>query len=123
MATRIHSKLVKNLTDEEYKQCYSLNMREAGEMRYSLSGLRKGGGDARVYMLKEDGKKILSWALQFNDSSAYFYTRAAYRRKHLASRIMKKMLRDNKAIRVYPHDEISKEFFSRFGEKNGRIKA
>lgn len=105
---RIQTKLVKNLTDEEYQRCYSLNLRGEGEMRDQLRRLRN-DPQARVYMLREQDQ-LIAWSLVF-DKCAHFYTRRTHRRKGLGTRLVNRIHKDHNWPVVYAHDDASEGFF------------
>jgi len=107
---RIQTKLVKNLTDEEYRACRFLNLRGNGEMHWNLARLRnEKNANARVYMIKEGGK-LIAWSLVFGDC-AHFYTRSTHRRKGYGTRLVKKVNKEHDRPVVYAHDETAQEFF------------
>lgn len=113
---RIQTKLVKNLTTEEYRLCRSLNLRENGDMAYQLYRLRRDKNDkARVYMIKEDGR-LIAWSLVF-DYCAHFYTRRTHRRKGLGTRLVNRVYRDHHGLVVYAHDEVAQGFFGAVKDK------
>lgn len=118
MATRIHAKQVKNLSQTELRQCYGLNLGSSGDMRYMLKDCRVSKDKkTHTFLLKEDGKKILAWAIVFDleiEPSVYFYTRKGYRNQGLASRLMKRVLREYPGVCVYPHDPPSRAFFNKY---------
>jgi GNAT superfamily N-acetyltransferase len=122
MARVVRSKLLKNLTDEEYKRCYYLNFRHNGMMQSSLSWERKNHpSTARAVMVEEDGN-LLGWALIFGANpgrqrEVHFYVRKQYRRKGVGTILMKKVWHHTSPheMRVDPHDSASSGFFNAMG--------
>jgi GNAT superfamily N-acetyltransferase len=118
MRTKTVSKLVRNLTSEEYDKCKSLNFRYNGCMRYDLPMARKNYPDkARVVMIKEaDSGKLIAWCLAFPDSDSdnfltQYYTRVAYRRQGYGARLVRQVSKHVGKPIVMPHDRRSRSFF------------
>lgn len=118
MATRIYTKQARNLDSNELRQCYGLTLRNDGDMMYMLKSCRRSSKQkTHTYLLKEDGKRILAWAIVFDtelEPSAYFYVRKPYRQRGLGKRLIKRILREWPGVVVYPHDEPSEAFFSNY---------
>ena len=129
MKTKVQSKLVVNLTKDEYQQCYRLNFGPGGSMMYDLSYHKNDVpySKARVIRICDDEGKLLAWALlqprEINDLKkgylVYFYTRATHRRRGLGKRLMRQVQKYDPKPEVCPHDSRSGGFFRNYV---GRIK-
>jgi GNAT superfamily N-acetyltransferase len=119
-------KKVDDLTIEEYKACYSLNLRSNGMMRDKLVHCRK-IKQGIAFMIFE-GKVLLAWSLVFHkffkptdEQGAYFYTRVRCRGQGYASLLIKEIESLNNRITVYPWNNSSDRFFSKNNFKKSYI--
>lgn len=111
---------VKCLTQEEYRQCYRLNMGLEGMMRPSLVESRHdpNSKDMTYRILDGDGV-LLAWSLVFmpygilTGWDAHFYVRRTHRRQGLGTRLREAVYRDFPDHHVCPHNLASKRFFNR----------
>ena len=113
----IRSKLVRNLTAEEYKACWRLNMGPRGSMRMNLESAREGYHEgARVVMAMENNV-LMGWALLFVEAGVpvvHTYVRASCRRKGVGTRILKRVQRLSPEAKCCPWNRVAKAFYSRF---------
>jgi hypothetical protein len=119
------TKRVTNLTPEEYKACYSLNLRNGGLMRGALVSCRENWSESgfpwadkptyAAMNFNRDGT-LAGWVLIFPDEydnlAAYFYVRRNQRRKGVGSKLAKHVSKKFGQVRVYPHDKRSNGFFN-----------
>ena len=104
--TKLVVKKAKNLGDDDYRKCMSLNLRIDGKMRYDLPIERK-RDSAHVVLIKQDSK-LLAWALvrPADDGKpgreAQFYVRKNRRGQGLAKRLMRQTLKLESKPLVYP---------------------
>lgn len=109
-------KRVVDLTAEEYRKCYALNLRSKGMMQEVLSKerFRDSGKYAYAFMIF-DGDRLVSWAIRFTERdnfwSVYLYTKTTYRRRGLGSLLLKEARRGLKVVAVHPWDERSASFY------------
>ena len=110
----LEKKIVKNLSREDYNKCYSLNLRDRGQMRYSIDP------DDVVYMIKDEDGKLLSWALvnrHFRTDNtiwadSMYYTRCECRRQGLGKRLANRIKKDFPEVYAHGWNEESIGFFS-----------
>jgi hypothetical protein len=120
MKRRTVTKQVGNVTPEEFKQLYSLNLRNEGAMRFDLVDYRKSDPKTTHVIMIKEGPKVLAWALVFPKSSykknrlVYFYTRQSHRRQGLGTRLLKHSRKLDPVPEVCPHDKRSGAFFKKF---------
>lgn len=122
------TKKVKNLTPEEYKACYSLNLRDGGLMRTELMVSRHLRRDDSYATLRfnRDGT-LAAWALvfpcEYNGSyyDAYFYVRKRLRRHGLGKHLVQHVNKHFGQVRVYPHENVSNKFFNYVYEKKYNV--
>jgi|SRR5687767_1401384 len=115
--TRTYIKHIHKLTDDEYRQCYKLNLGQMGLMRDKLLWEKeKDYSTARVFLLKDlESKNILSWSLVFNHrkgEGAYFFTPPKLRRNGYGRRIAQHVQRYNPNVAVFPCNVINERFFA-----------
>ena len=93
------------LSEDLRKQVYRNNLRDKGLMRYALKE-----DEFPIYVIHEDGS-LVGWAQvtrqlsspsQFRDL-AMFYVKAKYRKKGIAGRLMKRLLKDWRKEDLYMH--------------------
>jgi GNAT superfamily N-acetyltransferase len=121
MRTKTVSKLVRNLTPDEYKKCKNLNFREGGHMMYDLPWAKKKHPDrARVVMIKDESNRLLAWCLAYPGADKYegefitqYYTRVKFRRQGYGDRLIKHIKKHTKYPVVLPHDRASRNFFNK----------
>lgn len=133
---RTRTKAIRNLTPEEYRACYSLNLRDGGLMRGQLQdSYRRGESGVYASMIFNEDGRLDAWALTFPDryyktyrgetlNNAYFYVRKTMRRHGLGSRLIKQVSKKFGPVRVYPHgkkDHPSRGFFDRTQMNNVTI--
>ena len=124
---RISTKLISNLTRDEYEQCYRLNMGDEGMMRYQLVHEREyptlakmKGGEAYVVRALGDDGRLLGWCLLFyidaqaQDRRAYFYVRKTHRRRGIGTKLMQAARRLERAPGCNPWCDAAEGFFARF---------
>lgn len=108
---------LRDLSNEDYRRCDSLNARGNGCMRSDLAHCRRHSPTAIVCMAKE-GNILLGWALVFPGGlpqrSAHFYVRKTHRGQGIGKMLMTEVLDSHKKIRVFPHDRTSAKFFKTF---------
>lgn len=109
-------KRVIDLTPDEYRMCYSLNLRSKGMMQEVLSKerFRDNGKYAHAFMIFH-GDRLVSWAIRFTERdhfwSVYVYTKTTYRRRGLGSLLLKEARRGLRVVAVHPWDERSASFY------------
>lgn len=118
-AAYTRTKKVRNLTPEEYKACYSLNMRCQGLMRRKLKAFMHGDNQAYASLHYNADGVLIGWALTFRDQygnlSTYFYVRKNHRRKGIGKLLMTHVNKKFGQVRVYPWGESanpSRQFFN-----------
>ncbi|UMO76339.1 acetyltransferase [Streptomyces phage Tomas] len=120
MRTKTVTKLVRNLTPDEYQKCKNLNFRYEGCMMYDLPRVRRQQPkDAKVVMIKEaESGKLIAWCLAYRNASGQYetqyYTRVAYRQKGYGSRLMRHVKKFADKPVVMPHDYRSRKFFQKY---------
>lgn len=126
----IRVKSLKDLTPEEYRACFYLNLRGSGMMMYSLMD-HKNSADAKAIMIWGDaGKKyLMGWALMvpiLDEIGWYptryqikkckyvnqFYVRKPERSKGLGTILMNEVKKIEPVPLVIPHDPASGDFFA-----------
>lgn len=109
-------KHVSDLTPDEYKACYRLNMGSRGEMQDRLAFERTEIRQAHVHMLW-NGKELISWVLRFKEGdhrwTVYVYTRTTSRRRGYGQWLVKESKRGMRSVNIYPWDDRSASFYSR----------
>jgi hypothetical protein len=115
-------KAIKDLSTQEYKDCYNLNFRHNGSMQPELSEqrtmiTRNRHFPGEVFGIWEDAR-LISWALVFRKfyhikPGAYFYTRVEYRQRGYGKAIANAIALVYPETRVYPHDPRSHTFFNK----------
>lgn len=95
-----------------YKQCYSLNMRQGGQMRRLLSD--KDFGSYAYIGLEEN--KVLAWAIVKQNLKVHIYVRRSHRRRGLGTQLMNsiKSVYGNK-LWHYKWNSAARSFFSSVG--------
>lgn len=119
----VRSKLVKNLTPQEYADCCSLSWRHRGSMMPTLMDIRNGndyakrfedGVAGRVFFVCDDDK-LLGWSLLFTDwygnPMVFYYVRKANRRQGIGTRLARAVQRHHSTAHGVPHDSVSTSFF------------
>lgn len=109
---------VRDLTEAEYRQCYSLNFRSDGMMRWVFMNSRRGKcyDKAMVYRILDAGE-LIGWALAYetipdtNYIEAHFYVRKRRRREGVGRLLRDAVYRDFPEHLVCVHDLPSKRFF------------
>lgn len=90
---RATRKLVRDLTEDEVRQCEKLTY-GWGDMKPQLrTCVREGSGE--VHLMKHGGR-VVGWSLVFEDYRdryVYFYVSGPFRRKGVGSRLMKSVLK------------------------------
>ena len=127
MATRLKSKLVGNLTPDEYKACHRLNMGHRGTMVYRLEESRKRAPRrSRAIMIEDEEGLLLAWALLFPygygmrrkskvpPKLVHIYVRSSCRRRHLGTRLLCASRRYIEHPEVSPWDARSGAFYASF---------
>lgn len=120
MKTKISNKLVKNMTPEEYRACYRLNMGSRGTMQSTLTRAKNHYADkARAIMVKSESGEIMGWALLMpclwdTGIDAQFYVRKVYRRRGIGKRLMYHTRKYDDKPWVHPHNRTSGRFFRNF---------
>jgi GNAT superfamily N-acetyltransferase len=121
---QITDKTLRDLSDEEYRALLNLNMGPKGSMRSRMRYLRH-ARDARAIYATNDKGIIVSWVLLFSyytpGKTAFFYTRARYRRKGYGTYLAAYVRRHYRKIEVCPWDDASRAFFrqQRFRVQSG----
>jgi GNAT superfamily N-acetyltransferase len=93
------------LSEDLRKQVYRNNSRQDGLMRYALKE-----DEFPIYILHEEGR-LVGWAQVTRQlaapsqpgSLAMFYVKAKHRRKGVAGRLMKRLLKDCRREDLYMH--------------------
>lgn len=116
MRTKTQIKLVRNLTDKEYRQCKSLNFRYNGCMMYDLPMARQKYPTARVVMIKNaETDTLLAWCLAYPNHEGkhvtQYYVRVKFRRQGFGDRLMRNVRKFEPSPVVMPHDGPSRGFF------------
>jgi len=112
---RTRTKLIRNLTADEFARCARLNMGNSGSMHSTLMDMRS-SREGRVVML-EDGDELLGWAMIFPHTRGpqlHLYVDPNKRRKGYGSRIMKRVLKVEPEAQVYPWNDTARSFYERF---------
>jgi GNAT superfamily N-acetyltransferase len=108
---------LRDLSSYEYKQCYSLNARQLGDMQDALARHRY-SKRAIACLAKDENDILLGWALSFKGRNkqpdTHFYIRKTHRGHGIGTRLMREVLRTHNKIRVYPHNASSARFFCAF---------
>lgn len=120
-------KRVTELTSDEYRKCYSLNLREYGFMRPTLRHYKQ---DCFVYMIFDDNEVLLAWSIAFKVKiyrypMSFFYVRQSHRKQGLAMELAQAMFEDYDKFHVEPwgeDDNPSILFFNKLGYRNGCIR-
>lgn len=119
MRTRTIVKPVRELTPQEYRKCYSLNLRWGGYMQEELMFARRGQRNkASAVMIFDENERLVAWSLVYEKSEgqmvAHYYTRRACRRQGFGDRLMKQVQRIAPKPTVVPGEDImSQRFFSK----------
>ncbi|ASR75559.1 hypothetical protein SEA_MILDRED21_195 [Streptomyces phage Mildred21] len=119
MRTRTIVKPVRELTPQEYRKCYSLNLRWGGYMQEELMFARRGQRNkASAVMIFDENERLIAWSLVYEKSEgqmvAHYYTRRACRRQGFGDRLMKQVQRIAPKPTVVPGEDImSQRFFSK----------
>lgn len=116
MRTRTITKLVKNLTPEEYRRCARLNLRFDGYMQEDLSRERRDkNSSAKVVMIRDtDSDMLIAWSLVFpyeGKIASHYYTRKTYRRKGYGSRLIRAVQKIAPKPVVFPGTDENLPFF------------
>lgn len=116
MRTRTITKLVKNLTPDEYARCARLNLRFDGYMQEDLQRERHDKeSSARVVMIKDtESDMLIAWSLAYPHNEGivtHYYTRKIYRRQGFGGRLIKAVQKFAPKPIVVPGDEQSRLFF------------
>lgn len=116
MRTRTITKLVKNLTPDEYARCARLNLRFDGYMQEDLQRERHDKeSSARVVMIKDtESDMLIAWSLAYPHNEGmvtHYYTRKTYRRQGYGGRLIKAVQKFAPKPIVVPGDEQSRLFF------------
>lgn len=111
---RIVSKRVPELSDQEFKDCYRLNMRDRGSMRDELNEQRMKRNNRAVLVYEDD--LLVGWSLRFrenwggdrfkkNPTSLYIYVRRSYRKQGIGKFLLGRARMGNYTgrVRVFPH--------------------
>jgi GNAT superfamily N-acetyltransferase len=112
-------KPVRELTSQEYKKCYSLNLRYDGYMQEELMFARRGErNNAFAVMIIDEDERLIAWSLVYEKVEgkmvAHYYTRRACRRQGFGDRLMKQVQRIAPNPTVVPGEDImSQRFFSK----------
>lgn len=119
MRTRTVVKPVRALTPQEYRKCYSLNLRWGGYMQEELMFARRGQRNkASAVMIFDENERLIAWSLVYEKSEgqmvAHYYTRRACRRQGFGDRLMKQVQRIAPKPTVVPGEDImSQRFFTK----------
>ncbi len=119
MRTRTIVKPVAELTPQEYRKCYSLNLRWGGYMQEELMFARRGQRNkASAVMIFDEDERLIAWSLVYEKSEgqmvAHYYTRRACRRQGFGDKLMKQVQRIAPKPTVVPGEDImSQRFFSK----------
>jgi len=121
--SKLYTRVGRNIPPYVFEQMERLNFRTRGNM---LDTLLHEDYHSRVWWI-EANNVVLSWSITVpisdNKFLADFYTRADYRRKGLARRLLNKMITTLKVpsshIVVRAHDEVSNGFFQRVAPETG----
>ena len=119
MRTNTIVKSVRELTPQEYRKCYSLNLRWGGYMQEELMFARRGQRPkASAVMIFDENERLIAWSLVYEKSEgqmvAHYYTRRACRRQGFGDRLMKQVQRIAPKPTVVPGEDImSQRFFSK----------
>ena len=123
MRTKTVVKLVRNLTPDEYRKCYSLNLRWGGYMQEELMFARRGQrGNAKTVLIKDEHDRLIAWSLLLPKGEqmiAHYYTRAACRRQGFGDRLMKTVQRVAPKPIVVPGEDIQSQRF--FGKHKNNL--
>lgn len=116
---------IPELTDEQLKKFYSLNMRGRGSMRDHLLRCRTDKlAEGVAFWIEDEDGRVLSWATVAHwqawgggEYDVMFYTRRTHRRRGLAEAIAKKIKKRYRNAQLYSHgwDERSLDFFGKVG--------
>jgi GNAT superfamily N-acetyltransferase len=118
------TKLVCNLTDEEYRRCSALTQKRIGQsgMRAWLRWLRKFEQKprrARVWLVEQD-EQLIGWALTYGTTRregevdctwAHVYVRAKFRRRGIGTRLLRSVLEREPDAVVSPYTYYSRAFY------------
>lgn len=121
----IISKTCGELTSSEYKLCMRATLQPASEMRIQLPHWRhkaeRGIKGCKVYMAYDEDK-FVGWAMvhpYWGELAFYVYIKRAYRRKGIATQLLRKAKRGRKKlVHVAPWDTNSSDFYRPFIEKS-----
>ncbi|QJD50904.1 acetyltransferase [Streptomyces phage Bmoc] len=119
MRTRTVVKSVAKLTPQEYRKCYSLNLRWGGYMQEELMFARRGQRNkASAVMIFDENERLIAWSLVYEKSEgqmvAHYYTRRTCRRQGFGDKLMKQVQRIAPKPTVVPGEDImSQRFFSK----------
>lgn len=109
-----------DISPEDYRKCSTLNAGSRGQMRSDVAFLhRTKCKKTKVCLVKNEADLLLGWALcfpkyGFRYPEAHFYVRAKYRKRGIGKILMREVLKDNKKVRVCPHNIQSGVFFAEF---------
>lgn len=121
---RVITKRIIDLTPQEYRDCYRLNLRDNGQMQSCLAEAKryeqsyhKRRRFSHAIMIK-DGDRLLAWSLVMpmhgeRGWEAQFYTRKAERNKGLGTVLFKEVQKFDKRPYVIPWSKPSGEFFKK----------
>lgn len=124
-ARPVRSKLVSELTPNEYRACTRLSMRNRGSMYPRLQKLYHGqdyasrfdnGVPAQVFMIwdADDDERLLGWALLFTDwygkLMSYYYVRQSCRRQGLGTKLARALRTHCQQAQGVSWNDISKQF-------------
>jgi GNAT superfamily N-acetyltransferase len=120
----LRTKLVCNLTDEEFQRCSVLTQKRIGQsgMRAWLRWLRKFEQKprrARVWLVEHEGQ-LVGWALTYATAGrqgevdgtwAHVYVRTKFRRRGIGTRLLRSVLEREPDAVVSPYTYYSRAFY------------
>lgn len=110
---RLYRKRVEDLVEWEYDQLIKLNYGSAGWMRRNLKHSEKG---ITIIARIAGTKEIVGWALLEKCVFGYdflIYIHKNYRRQKIGTRIYRMAKKYHKKLCKFPHNKISRDFFSK----------
>lgn len=118
MRTRTVIKYTRNLTDEEFKQCYKKNLGTYGQMKSQVKDFWENkSATSKVVLIKDEKSNIIAWSMtegqHFGDKGVMFWVEKPYRRKGYGTRLLYHSKKVDPKPRVFPHDEKSGRFFKK----------
>jgi len=115
--TKTVVKYTRNLTPQEYTQCYQRNLGNGGNMRRSVASFwRDRDVDSKVVLIKDEKDSIIAWAMTHaehqGEEGVMFWVQPEYRRMGYGTRLLAHTQKKVHATpRVFPHDKTSGLFF------------